>query len=109
MQVGAGAPPGRSDAGDDVALLDVLSGAHFDGVEMAEDGDEAVGVVDDHHVAEPPPRRALPQRITAGEADYAVRGGVHRRADRRGEIEALVRLRGAGEGGAAHAGGGGPD
>ncbi len=70
---------------------------------MAVDGDEAVGVIDDDDVAEPPPGHALAQRIATGEADHAVGRGVDRGAGRRGEIESLVEVFRACEGRYAHA------
>src|SRR5258708_2823406 len=46
VEVRIRAPAGRSDRGDDLALLDLLSGVNFDGVAVTVDGDETIGVID---------------------------------------------------------------
>src|SRR5207248_11106909 len=97
VEVRVGAPAGRADGGDDVALVHLLSGADLDRVAVAVDGDEAVVVVDGDDVAEAPPGHALAQRIAAGEADDAVGAREDGRAGGGGEVEAFVEVGGAGE------------
>ena len=84
VQVRTGREPGLADIANDLAQLDPLAAAHLrrEARQVAVDGDHARAVfeLDDIAVA----------ALAPDEADPAFAGGAHRRADRRGVVDATV-------------------
>src|SRR5689334_20433784 len=86
MQMRAGHATGGADFADDVTGFDMISRLHVDGAQVAVHRNETLAVIEKKGVAieEEFPR-----------VDYAtIRRCFHRRADRRGDVHASMRIAG---------------